>query len=158
MEDNSNAITRDDVEFFTSLVRCETRLYNAVGQRLRSAHGLGAGQFELLRFIRDHVDARVADLAAEFAIGVGVTSKAVDRLEAEGWVVRRPNPANRRSSLLVLTDRGEQLVAVAEHTFAQEIARHLASALTPGEIASIAKALSSLQSILEDGHIGVPSG
>ena len=158
MEYNSAASDQDSAEFFTSLVRCETRLYNAIGDRLRSDHGLAASQFEFLRFIRDHADARVADLATEFAIGVGATSKGVDRLEARGWVARRPNPANRHSSLLSLTDAGQQIVAQAEATFVREIAQHLALALTPGEIATIAKALSSLRSTLEDGRIGVPSG
>jgi len=34
-------------------------------------------------------------LASAFAIGVGTTSKIADRLEKEGWMERRPNPANR---------------------------------------------------------------
>ncbi|MFE0116435.1 MarR family transcriptional regulator [Amycolatopsis sp. NPDC059019] len=30
---------------------------------------------------------------------MGATSKGVDRLEKQGWAVRRPNPSDRRSSL-----------------------------------------------------------
>ena len=93
---------------FTDLVRAETRLYNAVDQRVKAAAGVGAGHFELLRYVRDHPDARVADLASAFAIGVGTTSKIVDRLEKGGWMERRPNPANRRSSLLALTPRASR--------------------------------------------------
>src|ERR1017187_9617870 len=99
---------------FTDLVRVETRLYNAVAERVRAAAGVGAGHFELLRYVRDHPAARVADLASAFAIGVGTTSKIVDRLEKEGWMERRPNPANRRSSLLALTPAGESVVSRAE--------------------------------------------
>ena len=33
---------------FTDLVRVETRLYNAVTERLKAAAGIGAGHFELL--------------------------------------------------------------------------------------------------------------
>ncbi len=92
--------------FFADLVRCETRLYNALNDRLRERHGIVTSQYESLRFLRDHPGSRVADLATEFAIGIGASSKAVDRLEKQGWVVRRTNPADRRSSLLDLTAAG----------------------------------------------------
>ncbi|WP_120719844.1 MarR family transcriptional regulator [Streptomyces hundungensis] len=74
-------------------------------------------QYEFLRFLREHPDSRVADLATEFAIGVGATSKGVDRLEKRGWVVRQADPADRRSHLLALTEEGARLLARAEDTF-----------------------------------------
>src|SRR6185503_6791597 len=89
--------------FFADLVRCETRLYNALNDRLRTRHGIVTSQFEFLRFLRHHPGSRVADLATEFAIGIGATSKGVDRLEKQAWVARRTNPSDRRSSLLDLT-------------------------------------------------------
>lgn len=70
--------------FFADLVRCETRLYNTLNDGLREAHGIVTSQFEFLRFLREHPGSRVADLAAEFAIGAGATSKGVDRLEKRG--------------------------------------------------------------------------
>jgi MarR family transcriptional regulator, multiple antibiotic resistance protein MarR len=70
---------------------------------------LSTGQFEFLRIIGGRDDCRVHDLAHEVAITVGATSKAVDRLEVRGWVSRRPNPENRRSSLLGLTAMGHRL-------------------------------------------------
>jgi DNA-binding MarR family transcriptional regulator len=93
----------DLTRVFFDLVHSETRLYNALDQRLRAEHGLAASQLGALRIIGGRDDCRVGDLAREAAITVGATSKVVDRLEAAGWVSRRPNPANRRSSLLALT-------------------------------------------------------
>ena len=41
-------------------------------------------------------------------------SRTVDRLEARGWVTRRPDPDDGRSTLAVLTDAGwDKLVATA---------------------------------------------
>jgi DNA-binding MarR family transcriptional regulator len=37
----------------------------------------------------------------------------VDELEANGYVTRRPDPSDARARLVVLTDRGEKLCAVA---------------------------------------------
>jgi len=143
---------------FTDLVRVETRLYNAVAERVRAEAGIGAGHFELLRYVRDHPDARVADLASAFAIGVGTTSKIVDRLEKEGWVERRPNPANRRSSLLALTPAGQSVVSLAEPAWQAAIQEILGGAVTSDELRALALALGTLRSDLERRNVGLPAG
>ncbi|WP_406209394.1 MarR family transcriptional regulator [Kitasatospora sp. NBC_01560] len=144
--------------FFADLVRCETRLYNALNDRLREQHGIVTSQFEFLRHLRDHPASRVADLAAEFAIGIGATSKGIDRLEQQGWVARRPNPSDRRSSLLALTDDGLRLVDAAEGTFTERLAELLTGALGPSPLAAAAQALSELRTSLERDRIGTPTG
>jgi DNA-binding MarR family transcriptional regulator len=143
---------------FTDLVRVETRLYNAVAERLKVEADVGAGHFELLRYVRDHPDARVADLAATFAIGVGTTSKIVDRVEKEGWLERRPNPANRRSSLLVLTPAGESVVSRAEPVWQATIQEILGGTVTPGQLTVLSRALDAMRSNLEQRQLGLPTG
>ncbi|AEV85456.1 HTH-type transcriptional regulator hpr [Actinoplanes sp. SE50] len=100
------------------------------GDRRRAADGVSLGQFELLRYLREHPRSRVADLAGWFAIGVGATSKGVDRLEARGWIRRLPNPADRRSSLPELTEAGAGALTAAERTFEAEAAQLLGLVLT----------------------------
>ncbi|MFE7637911.1 MarR family winged helix-turn-helix transcriptional regulator [Kitasatospora sp. NPDC057518] len=150
--------TVDLPSFFADLVRCETRLYNALNDRLRERHGIVTSQFEFLRHLRDHPRARVADLAAEFAVGIGSTSKGVDRLERQGWVARVPNPSDRRSSLLELTDDGRELVDAAEGTFTECLAELTADALKTSPVAAAAQALAELRSALERDQIGMPTG
>jgi MarR family multiple antibiotic resistance transcriptional regulator len=143
---------------FTDLVRVETRLYNAVADHVKAEAGVAAGHFELLRYIRGHPGARVADLASAFAIGVGTTSKIADRLENEGWLERRPNPANRRSSLLALTPAGESVVSRAEPVWHAAIQEILGGAVTPEELTALSLALGALRSDLEQRHLGLPTG
>lgn len=143
---------------FTDLVRVETRLYNAVADRLKAGAGIGAGHFELLRYVRDHRDARVADLASTFAIGVGTTSKIADRLEREGWLTRRPNPANRRSSLLALTPAGEAVVSRTEPIWQAAIQEILGEAVSPERLTALSLTLGALRSDLEGRHLGLPTG
>jgi MarR family transcriptional regulator, multiple antibiotic resistance protein MarR len=143
---------------FTDLVRVETRLYNAVEQRVRAEASVAAGHFELLRYVRDHPDARVADLASAFAIGVGTTSKIVDRMEKQGLMERRPNPANRRSSLLALTPAGESAVSRAEPAWQAAIEEILGGAVTPDELTALSLALDGLRSDLEQRNLGLPAG
>ena len=158
MADNALEDQVDLDTVFTDLVRVETRLYNAVAEQVKAEAGVGAGHFELLRYLRDHPGARVADLASAFAIGVGTTSKIADRLENEGWLERHPNPANRRSSLLALTPAGESVVSRAEPVWQAAIQEILGEAVTPEELMALSLALGALRSDLERRHLGLPAG
>jgi MarR family multiple antibiotic resistance transcriptional regulator len=99
----------------------------------------------------------VADIAAEFAVGIGATSKGVDRLEVRGWVLRQPNPADRRSSLLALTDDGETLVDAARTTFDERLAELFEDTSTLA-LPAVAQVLSRLRSALERDQVGMPTG
>jgi DNA-binding MarR family transcriptional regulator len=143
---------------FADLVRCETRLYNAVNDRLRERHGIVTSQYEFLQYLREHPESRVADLATEFAVGIGATSKGIDRLERQGWVARRPNPSDRRSSLLVLTDEGARLVDAAEQTFTSRVTELVEGALGGTRAAAAAEVLAVLRAALERDRIGMPTG
>lgn len=148
----------DPRAFFADLVRCETRLYNALNDRLRERHGIATAQYEFLRHLREHPGSRVADLATEFAVGIGATSKGIDRLERQGWVARQPNPADRRSSLLVLTDAGERLVDAAELSFTERVTELIDGALGSSRTAAGAQLLALLRAALERDDIGMPTG
>lgn len=93
-----------------------------------------------------------------FAAGVGAISKGVDRLEARGWVVRDPNPADGRSSLVSLTRAGEALVSQAEATFRDYLDELLSRTLTSEQLASAGRALAELRRNLEGSRIGLPIG
>ncbi|WP_327065863.1 MarR family winged helix-turn-helix transcriptional regulator [Kitasatospora sp. NBC_01250] len=148
----------DPAQVFADLVRYETRLYNALGERLRAEHGLTTSQFEFLRIIGGREDCRVNDLAHEVAITVGATSKGVDRLEAAGWVSRRPNPSNRRSSLLGLTAAGEQLLAAATATFEDGLRSWLTEPLGAQSLDQLATTVALLRQTLEQARVGMPTG
>lgn len=146
------------MQLFDDLVRSETRLYNGLNDRLSEAHGIVTSQLELLRFVRDHPGARVADIAEGFAIGVGATSKGLDRAERSGWVRRVPNPADRRSSLLELTASGLALAEQAEVTFVAALDELLGPVASADELASAGAFLARLRASLEGARVGLPTG
>lgn len=154
----STSATEGLASFFDELVRCETRLYNAVGEKLRDAHGIATAQFEILRYLRDHPRSRVADVAANFAAGIGAISKSVDRLEARGLVTRLPNPADGRSSLISLTTSGAGLVTEAERTFNDRLDELIAPVTSSGQISAARTTLAALRQALEQARIGLPVG
>jgi MarR family transcriptional regulator, multiple antibiotic resistance protein MarR len=147
-----------NARFFADLVRCETRLYNAFNDELRAAHGIVTSQFEFLRYLRDRSGSRVADLAAEFAVGVGAVSKSIDRMEKRGWVTRRPNPDDRRSAVLVLTGEGRAVIDAAEATFEKRLGEIIAAAATPEQVTAAGHMLAALRAGLERENLGTPTG
>jgi DNA-binding MarR family transcriptional regulator len=101
---------------------------------------------------------RVAEVASTFAAGVGAISKMMDRLEARGWAVRLPHPADRRSSLLSLTPSGTALVAEAERTFHDFLSELISPAIGTGQLHAAAAALAALRQVLERERVGIPVG
>ncbi|MFI9362818.1 MarR family winged helix-turn-helix transcriptional regulator [Kitasatospora sp. NPDC053057] len=160
MEDTSNGdrTAAGLPDLFADLVRCETRLYNALNDRLRERHGIVTSQYEFLDYLHRHPGCRVADIAAEFAIGVGATSKGIDRLEKQGWAIRRPNPSDRRSSLLALTADGTRLVEEARQTFTDALTELLTGTLDAASLSAAARTFAALRSALERDQIGTPTG
>jgi MarR family multiple antibiotic resistance transcriptional regulator len=142
--------------FFDDLVRCETRLYNGLNDHLRLQHGISMGQFEFLDYLSRQPGSRVGDLASAFAIGIGATSKSIDRLERLEWVQRVPNPADRRSSLLELTAAGEDLADQARRSCEERLSALLD--VTPEQAAVLAGTMSTLRRALERDQIGTPTG
>jgi DNA-binding MarR family transcriptional regulator len=63
------------------------------------------------RLSRDGI--RVTELAEQAGITKQTAGALVDELAAGGYVTRRPDPADARARLVVLTDRGEKLCATA---------------------------------------------
>jgi DNA-binding MarR family transcriptional regulator len=117
----------DAMDFFDALIRYETDLWNHLDRRLRHAGATSLAVLEALRVIERHPgSARVADLQDELRITVGAASKLVDRLERDGLARRRPNPTDRRSSLLDLTETGRERHDQGVTILEREIDDHLA--------------------------------
>jgi DNA-binding MarR family transcriptional regulator len=129
---------------FDDLIRFETELWDAVDARLRP-EGVTLGRFETLLVIERQGPCRVADIAAALAITVGGVSKLVDRLEAGGHCRRRPNPDDRRSSLVELTPAGRELLARAGRPFDDELRARLGAVLPAGDLERLAATLATLR-------------
>ena len=93
-----------------------SRAIEAVFER----HGLSTGEFDVLAALRrtgePHVMTPTALSRLLMLSPAGMTNR-VDRLEAAGLVERRPDPDDRRSSLVVLTGAGRERAdaAVTDH-------------------------------------------
>ncbi|WP_022882603.1 MarR family winged helix-turn-helix transcriptional regulator [Gryllotalpicola ginsengisoli] len=137
------------IDFFRVLVRAEILLYNEVDERIRSAHEVTVGTLEILDLLTRLEHPRVDDIVRELDLRVGTASKVVDRFAASGWVERVPNPHDRRSSWLVVTDAGRKLLAAAKPTFEASVDELAGSALTASELRTLRRLLGKLAAGLE---------
>lgn len=136
------------MDFFDALIRYETDLWNHLDDRLTSTGNVSLATLEALRAISRHdARARVHELQLELRITVGSASKLADRLERDGLAVRHPNPQDRRSSVLELTEAGRQAETRGIDTLAATLDAHLAASAS--ELASITEALRRLDASLE---------
>jgi DNA-binding MarR family transcriptional regulator len=62
----------------------------------------------------DDTGTTVSQLAERAQITKQAMAELVEHLEAHGYVVRRPNPADGRSKLVLPTERGVEVVAIAQ--------------------------------------------
>jgi len=132
-------------ELFNDLIRFEIELWNAVDVRLRDELGLPLSHFEPMSVMDRLPRCRVYDIATELGITTGGTSKLVDRIEANGYCRRLPNPDDRRSSLLELTAEGRGVLAAAGAAFDEELQRWLGSAVPERSLRQFAATLARLR-------------
>lgn len=79
-----------------------------VAQRLADL-GLHAGQDDLLRCLWEVDGQSQAELVRRLGVASPTVTKMVARLEAAGFVRRRPHPADRRATQVWLTSAGRAL-------------------------------------------------
>ena len=71
-------------------------------------------------------------------------AEAVEQLERAGYVVRRPDPRDRRARLVFLSDRGLAVRSVAV-TAGRRVEAHWAELTSPEEVEALRASLSHLQ-------------
>jgi DNA-binding MarR family transcriptional regulator len=87
------------------------RLLEVRRMEVLRADGLTTADVDVLAGLWRHPDGqRPRDLRRTMMIGSGTLTPRLDRLEANGWLERRPDPDDLRGRLLVLTTKGRRHV------------------------------------------------
>ena len=68
---------------------------------------------------------RLSDLAERLHLDLSTVSRQVASLERSGWLLREPDPADRRAQLLRLTPAGQQALADRRRAHADVLTRAL---------------------------------
>jgi DNA-binding MarR family transcriptional regulator len=82
----------------------------------------------------------ITELADRARVRKQTMAEAVDQLERMGYVERRPNPRDRRSRLVFLTERGASVKPVT-HTTAARVEERWAELTSPDELEALRASL-----------------
>jgi DNA-binding MarR family transcriptional regulator len=130
---------------YRELVSLEIELWDGIEGRLRAEYDLALTSFEVLHLLLRRPGRRIQDIAEEFSITVGGTSKVVDRLETAGLCARRANPNDRRSSIVELTPEGRKLVDGALKVFEEELELRIGSVIPEESVREVTAVLATLR-------------
>lgn len=134
----------DDVDAVTRAFLTASRLLVAVSARSLAAveDRVTLPQFRMLMVLSTRGATKLVVLAELLQVAPSTAMRMVDRLIAAGLADRQTNPANRRETLLGLTDEGRRTV---EHVTARrrdEIAA-IVERLAPAQRAALIEALTA---------------
>jgi DNA-binding MarR family transcriptional regulator len=109
-------------------------------------HGISFGGGDVLASLRRNgppYELSPTHLYRELMLTSGTMTNRLDRLERDGFIARRPDPNDRRGTLVCMTQKGMAVIdaAMAEH---MENERNLLSALGAEEQQQLAQLLSRL--------------
>jgi DNA-binding MarR family transcriptional regulator len=128
----------DDLE--VNLVRLAHSLLRAAKPELSRT------STSVLALLRDDGPQRITELAAREAVAQPSMTSLVSRLERDGLVERREDPADRRAVLVAITGEGERVLTDRRRARAETLAARL-ERLDPDERNALAAAVPALQKL-----------
>lgn len=105
--------------------------------------GLSPAQMHTIEIIGHQQNLRMKELAQRLGVTTGTLTVAVDKMEKMGFVARKPHEHDRRSWLVVLTERGKEMFS-EHHRFHKEFTREISLGLSPEEMETFSGLLSSV--------------
>ncbi len=123
----------------------------AVARRLRETSqealapwDIAPSQFRALRVLKRHGVMRLSELADHLRIAARSATEVIDALEARDLVERRPDPADRRATLVEVTEHGISVLDAVRAARGTEAGR-VFGRLSPADRADLTRILRKLQ-------------
>jgi len=129
------------------LVHEVTRLLDREFDQRMLPLGLTRAQWWVLASLYFEDGVMQTELARDLGFSKVALGGLLDRLEAKGWVERRPHPADRRANLVYRTAKVESLLATMKEV-AEGINHDFIAALTPQEHKQLVTSLQTLKASL----------
>jgi DNA-binding MarR family transcriptional regulator len=122
------------------------RLVDAIDRDLQQAGRLPLSSYDVLIELQEAPDhrLRMAELADRVVLSRSGLTRLVDRLEAEGFLLRDTVGGDRRGTYAVITERGIAAMRAAWPIYARGIQRYFAEALSPEEVETLAALLQKI--------------
>ncbi len=131
------------VEAWAALLRSHAAVVGRLEREMDRERHLALRWYDVLLslFRAPRPGLRMQDLAEAVVLSRTRVSRVVDEMEAAGLVERKPNPADGRSIIVVMTRKGRTEFRAAAPVYLRGIAQHFTALLTAGELECVATAL-----------------
>lgn len=116
------------------------RLRRALQQRLAAAlssSNLSVAQWLILSMIQRSHEATLTEIVDAFDHDAGAVSRTIAALRGMGLLASRPAPLDRRSTVLSLSDAGQDVFRSITAITAMDVEEHLRQSLEPGDLQTL---------------------
>ena len=139
-------IDDERITTFGRLVEAFASLSKRLDDEMEAAVGLSLRWYGVLLHVgRSPGGVRpMHELVNATAFTSGGVTRLVDRMEAAGYVERRPCPTDRRVHYVGLTEQGREMLERATAVHLRGIQEHLMDVLSPAEVAGLDASLARL--------------
>lgn len=129
-------LDQDEAHTWVALAGLLVELPAALDAQLQRDAGISHFEYQVLAMLSMEPGRtlRMSRLAALASGSLTRLSRVVDRLDTRGWVRRRPDPTDGRSTLAVLTDAGWEKVVQTAPGHVTEVRRLIFDQLTRGQV------------------------
>jgi DNA-binding MarR family transcriptional regulator len=131
-------------ETLSEAFRSVARQLRDTSQDLLAPWDITPSQLRALRVLRRHGAIRLSELSGHLHIAARSTTEVVDALEARGLVERRPDPGDRRATLVEVTGHGASVLDAIREARGTE-AERVFDRLSPTDRAHLARILRKLR-------------
>lgn len=131
----------EEREAWLGLMTVLIRIPAALDRQLRADAGMSHFDYQVMVVLSETEGwtLRMSVLAEAIDGSLPRLSQVAARLEKSGWIERRPDPGDGRSTLAVLTDAGFQALAAAAPLHVTEVRRMIFDRLTRAQVGQLAR-------------------
>lgn len=142
----ARAAGQDQVTAWINLHQTARVIQARLEERLRAETDLSWPEFELLMRLEISFGhpLQMSEIAAQLVGSPSGTTRIADRLEKDGLIVRETPRENRRIVRVLLTDKGQKVLALADDTFRTTLQETFGDHLSDGEVADLRAGLRKL--------------
>jgi DNA-binding MarR family transcriptional regulator len=144
--DGTSIIDDRRITLFGRLVEAYASLRHGLDDEMQQEVGLPLLWYGVLLHVgRSPEGVRpMSELTEATAFTSGGVTRLVDRMEAAGYVERRPCPTDRRVQYVGLTDKGREMLERASEIHVRGIEERMLGKLAPGEAEELDRLLYKL--------------
>lgn len=140
----------DPERSFGALISDLSRLLRRNFNRHIRDSGITQSQWQALAFLRRWEGINQATLADLMEVQPISLARLVDRMEASGWVERRPDPTDRRAVRLFLCEKAQPLLTEMRKSWL-EFQAHALAGIDEAELQQTLTTLAKIKANLADG-------